>query len=212
MQLTERVFNNQFLLLFAVLIPVLIVAYCVRNRPLLVKNIAIANLKKTNFRFVSNNIQDQIVKVLFWSSLALQTTFIAGFFNERKEFSIWLIVAFVCIVLGKRILLFLSDKVFQTPNLLNTYYTSFMVMVIHLGWLTAPILLIKITYLSFISTDQTYVINLGLGAIVLTYLFYRFIMLLLEAFKENISFLHIIFYLCTLEILPVVLILNFLIS
>ena len=212
MQLTERVFNNQFLLLFAVLIPVLIVAYCVRNRPLLVKNIAIANLKKTNFRFVSNNIQDQIVKVLFWSSLALQTTFIAGFFNERKEFSIWLIVAFVCIVLGKRILLFLSDKVFQTPNLLNTYYTSFMVMVIHLGWLTAPILLIKFTYLSFISTEQTYVINLGLGAIVLTYLFYRFIMLLLEAFKENISFLHIIFYLCTLEILPLVLILNFLIS
>lgn len=212
MQLTERVFNNQFLLLFAVLIPVLIVAYCVRNRPLLVKNIALANLKKTNFRFVSNNIQDQIVKVLFWSSLALQTTFIAGFFNERKEFSIWLIVAFVCIVLGKRILLFLSDKVFQTPNLLNTYYTSFMVMVIHLGWLTAPILLIKFTYLSFISTEQTYVINLGLGAIVLTYLFYRFIILLLEAFKENISFLHIIFYLCTLEILPVVLILNFLIS
>ena len=212
MQLTERVFNNQFLLLFAVLTPVLIVAYCVRNRPLLVKNIALANLKKTNFRFVSNNIQDQIVKVLFWSSLALQTTFIAGFFNERKEFSIWLIVAFACIVLGKRILLFLSDKVFQTPNLLNTYYTSFMVMVIHLGWLTAPILLIKITYLSFISTDQTYVINLGLGAIVLTYLFYRFIILLLEAFKENISFLHIIFYLCTLEILPVVLILNFLIS
>ena len=212
MQLTERVFNNQFLLLFAVLTPVLIVAYCVRNRPLLVKNIAIANLKKTNFRFVSNNIQDQIVKVLFWSSLALQTTFIAGFFNERKEFSIWLIVAFVCIVLGKRILLFLSDKVFQTPNLLNTYYTSFMVMVIHFGWLTAPILLIKITYLSFISTDQTYLINLGLGAIVLTYLFYRFIILLLEAFKENISFLHIIFYLCTLEILPVVLILNFLIS
>ena len=212
MQLTERVFNNQFLLLFAVLTTVLIVAYCIRNRPLLVKNIALANLKKTNFRFVSNNIQDQIVKVLFWSSLALQTTFIAGFFNERKEFSIWLIVAFVCIVLGKRILLFLSDKVFQTPNLLNTYYTSFMVMVIHLGWLTAPILLIKITYLSFISTDQTYVINLGLGAIVLTYLFYRFIILLLEAFKENISFLHIIFYLCTLEILPVVLILNFLIS
>ncbi len=212
MQLTERVFNNQFLLLFAVLTPVLIVAYCVRNRPLLVKNIALANLKKTNFRLVSNNIQDQIVKVLFWSSLALQTTFIAGFFNERKEFSIWLTVAFVFIVLGKRTLLFFSDKVFQTPNLSNTYYTSFMVMVIHLGWLTAPILLIKTTYLSFISTHQAYIINLGLGAIVLTYLFYRFIILLLEAFKENISFLHIIFYLCTLEILPVVLILNFLSS
>ena len=212
MQLTERVFNNQFLLLFAVLTPVLIVAYCVRNRPLLVKNIALANLKKTNFRLVSNNIQDQIVKVLFWSSLALQTTFIAGFFNERKEFSIWLTVAFVFIVLGKRTLLFFSDKVFQTPNLSNTYYTSFMLMVIHLGWLTAPILLIKTTYLSFISTYQAYIINLGLGAIVLTYLFYRFIILLLEAFKENISFLHIIFYLCTLEILPVVLILNFLSS
>ena len=210
MQLTERVFNNQFLLLFAVLTPVLIVAYCVRNRPLLVKNIALANLKKTNFRLVSNNIQDQIVKVLFWSSIALQTTFIAGFFNERKEFSIWLTVAFVFIVLGKRTILFLSDKVFQTPNLSNTYYTSFMVMVVHLGWLTAPILLIKITYLSFISTHQTYIINLGLGATVLTYLFYRFIILLLEAVKENISFLHIIFYLCTLEILPVVLILNFL--
>ena len=212
MQLTERVFNNQFLLLFAVLTPILIVAYCVRNRPLLVKNIALANLKKTNFRLVSNNIQDQIVKVLFWSSLALQTTFIAGFFNERKGFSAWLTVAFVFVVLGKRTLLFFSDKVFQTPNLSNTYYTSFMVMVIHLGWLTAPILVIKTTYLSFISTHQAYIINLGLGAIVLTYLFYRFIILLLEAFKENISFLHIIFYHCTLEILPVVLILNFLSS
>ena len=212
MELIERVFNNQFLLLLAVFAPVLIVGNCIRNRPLLVKNIALANLKKTNFRFVSNNLQDQIVKALFWSSLALQTTFIAGFFYERKELSIWLSVAFVFIVLGKRILLFLFDKVFQTPNLSNTYFTSFMVMVIHVGWLTAPVLLIKSTYLSSLSSDQITLINLGLGTIIILYLIYRFITLLIEAVKENISFLHIIFYLCTLEILPLVLILNFLIS
>ena len=212
MQLIERVFNNQFLLLLAVFVPVLIVGYCIRNRPLLVKSIALANLKKTNFRFVSNNIQDQTVKVLFWSSLTLQITFMGFFFNERKEFSIWLIVAALFIVLGKRTLLFLFNKLFQATKLSDSYFTSFVVMVIHLGWLTVPVLFIKITYLSFLSPDQTHIINLGLGTTVLAYLFYRFILLLLEAFKENISFLHIIFYLCTLEILPVVLILDFLIS
>ena len=210
MQLVERVFNNQFLLLVAVLAPVLIVAFCVRNRPMLVKSIALASLKKTSFRVVSNNIQDQTVKALFWSSVVLQTTFSAGFFYERKDFSIWYIAIHITIVLGKRILLTLSEKIFQNPNLSDIYFTSFMVMVIHLGWLSAPVLIIKATYLYFLLPYQTYILNLVLGIIVFMYLFYRFFVLLIEAFKEKISFLHIIFYLCTLEILPVVIILDFL--
>ena len=212
MQLIERVFNNQFLLLAAVLAPVLIAVYCARNRPMLVKNIALASLKKTSFRVISNNVKDQTVKALFWSSVVLQTTFTLGFFNERKEFSIWYIVIHIAIILGKRALLALSEKIFQTPNLSDIYFTSFTAMVIHLGWLSAPVLIIKATYLYILLPYQTYMLNLVLGIIVFMYLFYRFFVLLIEAFKENISFLHIIFYLCTLEILPVVIILDFLIS
>ena len=210
MQLVERVFSNQFLFLVAVLAPFLIVAYCLRNRPMLVKNIALASLKKTSFRVISNNVQDQTFKALFWASVALQTTFTAGFFNERKEFSIWFIVIHIAIILGKRALLSLSEKIFQTPNLSNIYFTSFKVMVIHLGWLSAPVLIIKATYLYFLLPHQTYILNLAFGIIVFMYLFYRFFVLLIQAFKENISFLHIIFYLCTLEILPMVIILDFL--
>ena len=210
MQLIERVFNNQFLLLVAVLAPVFIITYCLRSRPMLFKNIALASVKKTSFRIVSSNIQNQTVKALFWSSVVLQTTFSAVFFYEINEFSIWYIVLHITIILGKRILLTTSKKIFQTPNLSDTYFTSFMVAVIHLGWLTAPVLIIKATYLYFLSPYQNYILNLGLGIIVLTYLFYRFFVLLIEAFKENFSFLHIIFYLCTLEILPVVIILDFL--
>jgi hypothetical protein len=211
-QLVERVFNNQFLLLVAVLAPIFIIGYSIRNRPNLVKNIALANLKKTNFKFVANNTQDQIVKALFWSSLALQLIFSGVFLIERKEFSIWLIAALIFIVLGKRFLLFLFEKVFQTPAMSETYFTSFTVMVVHIGWLTAPILLTKITYLTYLSEEQINTINIVFGIIVISYLLYRFFKLLFEAYGENISFLHIIFYLCTLEILPLVLILNFLVN
>ena len=212
MQLVERVFNNQFLLLVAVLAPIFIIGYSIRNRPNLVKNIALANLKKTNFKFVANNTQDQIVKALFWSSLVLQLIFAGVFLNERKEFSIWLIAALIFIVLGKRFLLFLFEKVFQTPAMSETYFTSFTVMVVHIGWLTAPILLTKITYLTYLLEEQINTINIAFGIIVISYLLYRFFKLLFEAYGENISFLHIIFYLCTLEILPLVLILNFLVN
>ena len=212
MFLLERILNEQLFLLIIIAISTILISYCVKNRPLLLKSIALAHLKKTEFKFVSNNTQDQIVTILFWTSVALQTTSVFLFLDEKNNFNVFVIALFFALIIAKRATIFISEIIFQTKTLLETYYTSFVVMVIHLGWLTAPILLVKTTYLSFISTDQTYVINLGLSILILTYLFYRFILLLLEAFKENISFLHIIFYLCTLEILPVVLILNFLIS
>ena len=212
MELVERVFSNQFLLLLIVSAPIIVIGYCIRNRPNLVKTIALAHLKKTDFKFVSNNIKDQIISVLFWSSLLLQIIFMGVFLDETNNFSTWIIVVITSLILGKRAVLFLFNKIFQTPDLSEAYFTSYIVMVIHLGWLTAPILLTKITYLSYLSLSNIDTINIVVGFIVLSYLFYRFFKLLFDAFQEKVSFLHIIFYLCTLEILPMVLILDFLIN
>jgi hypothetical protein len=44
------------------------------------------------------------------------------------------------------------------------------------------------------------------------YLAIRLVILINSAKNETVSFLHIIFYLCTLEILPVVLIFSYIIS
>ena len=83
MFLLERILNEQLFLLIIVAISTILISYCVKNRPLLLKSIALAHLKKTEFKFVSNNTQDQIVTILFWTSVALQTTSVFLFLNEK---------------------------------------------------------------------------------------------------------------------------------
>ena len=81
MHLTERLNNDQFFILIGVFTSLIVVSYCIRNRPTLLKSLFLANLKKTHFKFVSNNIQDQIVELLFWNSLLLQSLFFISYLN-----------------------------------------------------------------------------------------------------------------------------------
>ena len=210
MHLTERVFNNHFIVLIGVLTCLIIISYSIRNRPILLKSIFLANLKKTHFKIVSNNIQDQIIELLFWNSLLLQSLFFFSYLTDKKLQFIKPLFFFVFLVLLKRVIIFFSEKIFQINLLLSHYFPSFISMVIHLGWVTIPLLLLKISYYSWLSTSQIKWVNSSLFTLASFYLFYRFCNLLWASSKENISFLHIIFYLCTLEILPIVLISSFL--
>ena len=189
----------------------IVVSYSIRNRPTLLKSLFLANLKKTHFKFVSNNIQDQIVELLFWNSLLLQSLFFISYLTEKGRLFIKPLFFFLLLVFLKRLIIMFSEKLFQVTNLTSTYFTSFIIMVIHLGWVTVPILILKTTYYSFFTNQQLNWANNILFSLVIFYLFYRLCTLLLSSFQENISFLHIIFYLCTLEILPFVLISSFLI-
>ncbi len=211
MHLTERLNNDQFFILIGVFTSLIVVSYCIRNRPTLLKSLFLANLKKTHFKFVSNNIQDQIVELLFWNSLLLQSLFFISYLIDQGRLFIKPLFFFLLLVFLKRLTIIFSEKLFQVTNLTSTYFTSFIIMVIHLGWVTVPILILKTTYFSFFTNQQLNWANNILFSLVIFYLFYRLCTLLLSSFQENISFLHIIFYLCTLEILPFVLISSFLI-
>ena len=211
MHLTERLNNDQFFILIGVFTSLIVVSYCIRNRPTLLKSLFLANLKKTHFKFVSNNIQDQIVELLFWNSLLLQSLFFISYLIDQGRLFIKPLFFFLLLVFLKRLTIIFSEKLFQVTNLTSTYFTSFIIMVIHLGWVTVPILILKTTYYSFFTNQQLNWANNILFSLVIFYLFYRLCTLLWSSFQENISFLHIIFYLCTLEILPFVLISSFLI-
>ena len=211
MFLLERILNEQLFLLIIIATSTILISYCVKNRPLLLKSIALAHLKKTEFKFVSNNTQDQTVSILFWASTALQTTCVFLFLEEKNNLNVYLILLFFSLIVIKRVTIFISEMIFQTKTLLETYYTSFVVMVIHLGWLTLPFSLCKITYYKIVSLELIQTLNLVLIIIIISYLIIRLIILINTAKKEAVSFLHIIFYLCTLEILPAVLIFSYLI-
>jgi hypothetical protein len=212
MFLLERTLNEQLFLLIIIAISSILISYCLKNRPFLLKSIALAHLKKTEFKFVSNNTQDQIVTILFWTSLALQTTGLYLFFSEKNKFNLLLIILFISLIVLKRAAIFISEIIFQTKTLLETYFTSFVVMVIHLGWLSLPFTLYKIIYHKIISLQMIQSLNILLLGTIALYLAIRLVILINSAKNETVSFLHIIFYLCTLEILPAVLIFSYLIS
>tara|TARA_B100000768_G_scaffold112170_1_gene103897 strand:- start:5493 stop:6131 length:639 start_codon:yes stop_codon:yes gene_type:complete len=212
MFLLERILNEQLFLLIIIATATILISYCIKNRPILLRSVTLAHLKKTEFKFVSNNTKDQIVNILFWTSMALQITALYLLLEEKNNFSAFIIILFISLVVVKRATIFISEIIFQTKTLLETYYTSFMVMVIHVGWISLPFSLYKIIYHK---TDSIYMIqtlNIVLISIVSLYLTIRLLILINTAKNEAVSFLHIIFYLCTLEILPAVLIFSYLIS
>ena len=212
MFLLERILNEQLFLLIIIVISTILISYCIKNRPILLRSVALAHLKKTEFKFVSNNTQDQIVSILFWTSMALQITTLYLLLEEKNNFSVFIIILFISLVVVKRATIFISEIIFQTKTLLETYYTSFMVMVIHVGWISLPFSLYKIIYHKTATIYLIQTLNIGLISIVSLYLLIRLVILINTAKNEAVSFLHIIFYLCTLEILPAVLIFSYLIS
>jgi hypothetical protein len=212
MFLLERILNEQLFLLIIIAIATILISYCIKNRPILLRSVTLAHLKKTELKFVSNNTKDQIVNILFWTSMALQITALFLLLEEKNKFSVFIIILFISLIVVKRATIFISEIIFQTKRLLETYYTSFVVMVIHVGWISLPFSLYKIIYHKTASIYLIQTLNLGLLSIVSLYLTIRLLILINTAKNEAVSFLHIIFYLCTLEILPAILIFSYLIS
>ena len=212
MLLRERIFNHQIILLSAVFIAVLVLSICIKNRPILLKSLTLAHARKVHFKYVYNNIKDQVITVLFWLSIVLQLIFLSIYLVEANKFSILITLIYLALILGKRASFFISEKIFQTPSLIKTHLVSFIIMVIHIGWLTIPILLIKIIHFKSLSISAVKIINSFFFLIIFIYMLLRLINFIWLNRNVNISFLHIIFYLCTLEILPLGIISCFLVS
>jgi hypothetical protein len=84
MLLIERVLNDHLYLLTIMIITIIIISYSIKNRPILLKSIVLAHLKKTDFKFVLNNTQDRIVTILFWNSILLQALALCFVFEETN--------------------------------------------------------------------------------------------------------------------------------
>ena len=212
MLLRERIFNHQIILLSAVFIAVLVLSICIKNRPILLKSLTLAHARKVHFKYVYNNVKDQVITVLFWLSIVFQLIFLSIYLIEENKFSILITLIYLALILGKRASFFISEKIFQTPSLIKTHLVSFIIMVIHIGWLTIPILLIKIIHFKSLSISFVKSINSFFFLIIFIYILLRLINFIWLNRNVKVSFLHIIFYLCTLEILPLGIISCFLVS
>lgn len=209
MLLIERVLNEHLYLLIIMIITTIIISYSIKNRPTLLKSIVLAHIKKTDFKFVLNNIQDRITTILFWTSISLQALALCFVFEEKNISPTIGLIFFTILVIIKRGLINISGIIFQKKKLSETYLTSFIIMAIQIGWASAVFSLYRIIYHSSVNTTLFSNISAIFFIVIVFYILSRFIILLRIAKKEEVSFLHIIFYLCTLEILPLALILVF---
>lgn len=209
MLLIERVLNEYLYLLIIMIITTIIISYSIKNRPTLLKSIVLAHIKKTDFKFVLNNIQDRIITILFWTSISLQALALCFVFEEKNISPIIVLIFFTLSVIIKRGLITISGIIFQKKKLTETHLTSFIIMAIQIGWASAVFSLFRIIYHSSVNTNLFSNISAIFFIVIVFYILSRFIILLRIAKKEEVSFLHIIFYLCTLEILPLALILVF---
>ena len=207
MQLVERVLNDHLYLLTIMIITIIIISYSIKNRPILLKSIVLAHLKKTDFKFVLNNTQDRIVTILFWNSILLQALALCFVFEETNISPTIALIVFTTLVIIKRGLITISGFFFQKKKLSETYLASFIIMAIQIGWASASFSLYRIIYHNSANINLTRNIITIFFAVIVFYILSRFIILLRTAKEEEVSFLHIIFYLCTLEILPLALIL-----
>ena len=207
MQLVERVLNDHLYLLTIMIITIIIISYSIKNRPILLKSIVLAHLKKTDFKFVLNNTQDRIVTILFWNSILLQALALCFVFEETNISPTIVLIVFTTLVIIKRGLITISGFFFQKKKLSETYLASFIIMAIQIGWASASFSLYRIIYHNSANINLTRNIITIFFVVIVFYILSRFIILLRTAKEEEVSFLHIIFYLCTLEILPLALIL-----
>jgi hypothetical protein len=189
------------------IITIIIISYSIKNRPILLKSIVLAHLKKTDFKFVLNNTQDRIVTILFWNSILLQALALCFVFEETNISPTIVLIVFITLVIIKRGLITISGFFFQKKKLSETYLASFIIMAIQIGWASASFSLYRIIYHNSANINLIRNIITIFFAVIVFYILSRFIILLRTAKEEEVSFLHIIFYLCTLEILPLALIL-----
>ena len=202
----ERVFQDYFGLLIPLLTTLLFVVYVKRNRASLIKSVFLGHFSNVHFKSISQSINEKEMTILFWSSIFLQGIYIHTFFINKVTSVLLCYVLVILAVAIKYAAIKVSSGIFQKQQLFQEYYTSFTIAIINIGFISFFFSVINILYFNNMSTSIFETFNYGLLIIILTYWLYKVLFLVFGALKEKISFLHIFFYICTLEILPIVII------
>ena len=206
MELIERTFQGYFGLLIPLQLGFFLIVSVKRNRFNLFISVLLGQFNKAQFKIAQNNLDEQEMTIMFWSSIFLQGLCLQTILSSFHINPFWIYLILIGLIFLKSAAIKGSRKIFQKEALFEGYYTSFFLMVIHIGWITFPLTLTNILYLNSPFNNSIQNIYIFFLIVVLAYLIYRLFYLVTEAAKENISYLQIFFYLCTLEILPLVVI------
>tara|TARA_Y100000385_G_scaffold67484_2_gene67269 strand:- start:4391 stop:5032 length:642 start_codon:yes stop_codon:yes gene_type:complete len=209
MILHERVFEDYFGLLIPILIAGCLIVYVRRNRPGLINSFIAGPFNKVQFKEVQKNFEERTNTILFWCAVFLQGIYINTLFLKDSNIFYSIFIMFFALILSKHLVLKLSQIIFQKEFIFKEYYILFFINVVNLGLLSIPISITNIIYLNQIDQNQFQTLNTLFIIFVLLYLLTRLILMTVAGVKEKISYLHIIAYLCTLEILPIAVILSF---
>ncbi|MEC7083531.1 MAG: DUF4271 domain-containing protein [Bacteroidota bacterium] len=200
MELIERNLIEFFGLLIPFLIAIIMCVYVTRTRINLVRSIFLAPFNKGYFKNVDNNTAEQEFTILLWSSVFIQGIMLHFYFSSTPSILIYITIA--TLILIKYVILNFSAVFLEQADLFRLYKTTFYLGVIHNGLVCIPTILFNILYLYRLESNTIQFVNGIFFLLLVTLFIYRFIFLFRTGLKENISYIHIILYLCTLEILP----------
>ena len=198
MQLIERNLIELFGLLIPFTIAIILFVYVVRARFNLVRSIVLAPFNKSYFKNVDNNTGEQEFTILLWTSVFAQGIMLHFYFTSP----ILIYSSIIILILIKFFLLSFSAVFLEQADLFRSYKTTFYLGIIHNGLVCIPTILFNILYSYRLDANTIQFVNAVFFLTLVLLFIYRFIFLFKAGLRENILYVHIIFYLCTLEILP----------
>jgi len=206
MVLSERAFEDYFGLLLPVLIVGCFIIYVKRSSPDLIWGFTLALFNKVHFKLIQKNIDDRMCTILFWCSVFLQGIYLQSLFLKSAD-EYYLIYTILLLVLFlKYLAIKLSIFTFQKDALLKDYRTIFFISSVNFGLFSVPVTVFNIIYLNVSDQGFFNIINSIFISMVVLFILTKVAIALTYGLKQKISYLHLIVYLCTLEILPIVII------
>ena len=206
MVLSERAFEDYFGLLLPVLIVGCFIIYVKRSSPDLIWGFTLALFNKVHFKLIQKNIDDRMCTILFWCSVFLQGIYLQSLFLKSAD-EYYLIYTILLLALFlKYLAIKLSIFTFQKDVLLKDYHTIFLISSVNFGLFSVPVTVFNIIYLNVSDQGFFNIINSIFISMVVLFILTKVAIALMYGVKQKISYLHLIVYLCTLEILPIVII------
>ena len=156
--------------------------------------------------FKQNNLSSILLTATYFTSLsALMSFFLSKSFNE---FAAILLVLLIALFLIKGLAMFSLVFVAQSRSGIYEHFYNHLVFY-QIGGVVMTIVLI---FIHFIPLDYQNIASITLVSFVLLLLFLRELLSLFRALKGRVPPLYIILYLCTLELLPAVLLAHLLVN
>ncbi len=204
MILFERTIQENFWLFIPLIFSIFVLAKISRTAPQSIKTIMLSHTSKTRFKHFENTKADQNILHFYLLSVFIHCIYIYSFPSELFIAKTTLCVLAPCLFYSKKIIIIFSGRLFEERTLFNSYQNSHNITVIIQGLFLLPVSLINIIYEKEAITINKMVILLFLSLLLCRTTYYFF-----SGRASNVSYFHLFSYLCTLEILPLVCIMGY---